>query len=35
MMVHARLSDPDGHLWEVAHNPFWPKRPDDRPTLPG
>jgi catechol 2,3-dioxygenase-like lactoylglutathione lyase family enzyme len=18
------FSDPDGHLWEVAHNPFWP-----------
>jgi uncharacterized protein len=17
------FSDPDGHLWEVAHNPFW------------
>jgi uncharacterized protein len=18
------LSDPDGHVWELAHNPFWP-----------
>ncbi len=18
------FTDPDGHLWEVAHNPFWP-----------
>lgn len=18
------FADPDGHLWEVAHNPFWP-----------
>ena len=18
------FSDPDGHIWEVAHNPFWP-----------
>ena len=28
------FADPDGHLWEVAHNPFWPTGPDDRPTLP-
>jgi catechol 2,3-dioxygenase-like lactoylglutathione lyase family enzyme len=28
------FTDPDGHLWEVAHNPFWPL--DDRglPQLP-
>ena len=28
------FADPDGHLWEVAHNPFWPL--DDRglPQLP-
>ena len=18
------LADPDGHVWEIAHNPFWP-----------
>jgi uncharacterized protein len=28
------FADPDGHLWEVAHNPFWPIGEDDRPTLP-
>lgn len=20
----GNYTDPDGHLWEVAHNPFWP-----------
>lgn len=31
---HAYFADPDGHVWEVAHNPFWPL--DDRglPVLP-
>jgi hypothetical protein len=28
------FTDPDGHLWEVAHNPFWPIGSDGRPTLP-
>jgi predicted lactoylglutathione lyase len=28
------FSDPDGHLWEVAHNPHWPIGEDGRPTLP-
>src|SRR5512142_30585 len=28
------FADPDGHLWEVAHNPFWPIGPDQRPTPP-
>lgn len=28
------FADPDGHLWEVAHNPHWPIGPDGRPTLP-
>ncbi len=28
------FADPDGHLWEVAHNPFWPLDDDGRPTLP-
>lgn len=28
------FADPDGHLWEVAHNPDWPIGPDGRPTLP-
>ncbi len=26
--------DPDGHLWEVAHNPHWPLSGDGRLTLP-
>jgi hypothetical protein len=28
------FTDPDGHLWEVAYNPFWPIGSDGRPTLP-
>jgi predicted lactoylglutathione lyase len=28
------FADPDGHYWEVAHNPFWPIGPDGRPQLP-
>ena len=28
------FADPDGHLWEVAHNPFWPIGEDGRPILP-
>lgn len=28
------FADPDGHLWEVAHNPFWPLAPDGRLQLP-
>ena len=28
------FSDPDGHLWEVAHNPFWPLDGDGRVVLP-
>ncbi len=28
------FSDPDGHLWEVAHNPFWPLDKDGRVILP-
>ena len=27
-------ADPDGHVWEVAHNPFWPLHADGRLTLP-
>ena len=26
--------DPDGHPWEVAHNPRWTVHPDGRTTLP-
>jgi uncharacterized protein len=28
------FTDPDGHLWEVAHNPGWPIGEDGRPALP-
>lgn len=28
-------ADPDGHVWELAHNPFWPLDDDGRLTLPG
>ena len=24
------FSDPDGHVWEIAHNPFWTVRDDGR-----
>ena len=27
-------SDPDGHVWELAHNPFWPLNADGSLTLP-
>ena len=27
------FADPDGHLWEVAHNPYWPLD-DGRPAGP-
>ncbi|MCC6303991.1 MAG: VOC family protein [Rhodobacteraceae bacterium] len=27
-------SDPDGHVWEVAMNPFWPLAADGSLTLP-
>jgi catechol 2,3-dioxygenase-like lactoylglutathione lyase family enzyme len=28
------FADPDGHLWELAHNPFWPLDERGLPTLP-
>jgi predicted lactoylglutathione lyase len=28
------FADLDGHLWEFAHNPFWPIGDHGRPTLP-
>ncbi len=28
------FADPDGHRWEVAHNPFWPLDEDGRSVLP-
>lgn len=27
-------ADPDGHVWELAHNPFWPLNEDGSLTLP-
>ncbi|MDO6591430.1 VOC family protein [Loktanella sp. D2R18] len=27
-------ADPDGHVWEVAYNPFWPLNSDGSLTLP-
>ena len=28
------FTDPDGHLWEIAHNPFWPLDAAGKLTLP-
>ena len=28
------FADPDGHIWEVVHNPSFPIGSDGRPTLP-
>ena len=28
------FADPDGHVWEVAHNPFWPLDERGLPQLP-
>jgi catechol 2,3-dioxygenase-like lactoylglutathione lyase family enzyme len=27
------FTDPDGHLWEITHNPAWPIGNDGRPQL--
>ncbi|RWR33845.1 VOC family protein [Sinirhodobacter populi] len=27
--------DPDGHVWEIAWNPYWPLNEDGTLTLPG
>ena len=27
------FADPDGHVWELAHNPFWPLKEDGSLTL--
>lgn len=29
------FADPDGHVWELAMNPFWPLNDDGSLTLPG
>jgi uncharacterized glyoxalase superfamily protein PhnB len=28
------FSDPEGNLWEVAHNPFWPLDERGLPVIP-
>ncbi len=28
------FADPDRHVWEIAHNPFWPLATDGSLTLP-
>lgn len=28
------VADPDGHVWEIAHNPFWDFGPDGSIRLP-
>jgi uncharacterized glyoxalase superfamily protein PhnB len=28
------VADPDGHAWEIAHNPGWPLGADGMPQLP-
>jgi catechol 2,3-dioxygenase-like lactoylglutathione lyase family enzyme len=28
------FTDPDGHLWEITHNPSWPLSEDGVPRLP-
>jgi uncharacterized protein len=28
------VADPDGHLWEIAHNPHFPVAPDGTITIP-
>jgi hypothetical protein len=30
----AYVADPDGHPWEIAHNPFWPLQADGTVRLP-
>jgi heme-degrading monooxygenase HmoA/predicted lactoylglutathione lyase len=29
------VADPDGHVWEIAHNPAWPTTLDGRPDVTG
>ncbi len=31
---HGYFTDPDGHAWEIAHNPFWPLDEKGLPQLP-
>lgn len=31
---HGYFADPDGHIWEIAYNPFFPVGEDGKVTLP-
>ena len=31
---HGIFIDPEGHPWEVAHNPYWPLAEDGSVTMP-
>lgn len=31
---HGHFADPDGNIWEVAHNPHFPLSAEGRPALP-
>jgi hypothetical protein len=31
---HGYIADPDGHVWEIAHNPFFPLTEDGAIVLP-
>jgi hypothetical protein len=31
---HGYFADPDGHIWEIAFNPFFPVQEDGTVTLP-
>jgi uncharacterized glyoxalase superfamily protein PhnB len=31
---HGYFADPDGHIWEIAHNPFFPVDERGELTLP-
>jgi uncharacterized protein len=31
---NGNFADPDGHVWEIAFNPFWPLGEDGRVNLP-
>lgn len=30
----GHYADPDGHVWEIAHNPFWPIDAEGRIDIP-
>ena len=32
-LITSGVADPDGHVWETAHNPFWELNPDGSLTL--